>query len=247
MKILIRLFGSFSLLLLISCTSGNKRAVDQYREQFVKITAKLASEGKISLDSANLLTGQYAKLTDDSSKLIFITKIEELSKVPSIPKLTIGEYYNYFFNKFNSLKIEKLFEQAPLYGKYANSLASLLEEMDEANRQSKIFSDTRIKNLYETIETKDKAALGNYLKYGEPDEDLIYINSACKTALRTILKDPKYEVVKDNYYLKQTSEGYDYKLLIRAKNSFGANVLQEITFSLVYDPINKSYEVVKSQ
>ena len=119
-----------------------------------------------------------------------------------------------------------------------------MKEIDNANEIYNVLSDTQIKQLYEKIENKNKEALDNYLKYGEPDEDFIYINAACETALKQVLKNPDYEILKDKYYLKQTNTGYDYKLLINAKNSFGVNVKQEMTFNLKYNSFEKMYSVI---
>ncbi len=85
--------------------------------------------------------------------------------------------------------------------------------------------------------------MNDYLKYGEPKEGLIYIKSACETALLTYLNDPDYEVVKDTYYLRQTSKSYIYKMTIRGKNAFGGKILKELTFSLQYNPFDKMYQV----
>jgi hypothetical protein len=50
-------------------------------------------------------------------------------------------------------------------------------------------------------------------------------------------------VVKEKYYLKQTQKGYNYKLLIRGKNAFGAKILSEMTFSLQYNAVTRKYLV----
>ena len=153
------------------------------------------------------------------------------------------EYLKYFSDKYNLISLKKRFSVAPLYGEYADKLSKLMTEMDEANRQYNILQDQKLLKLQKLIESKNKEALEKYMKFGEPDEDLIYIQSSCEVALKSVLKDPDYEIVKDKYFLKQTATGYKYKLLIRAKNSFGAKVLQEMSFDLTYDPVDKIYRV----
>jgi len=233
-----------SFLIISACSSGYKKGDDKYFDRLNEMTSKLIVEGKISTDSSIKIINQYINLKTDSAKALFVDEFEKKVKAPPIPKMSNSEYFQYFSKKYNKIKLEKLFEQAPLYGKYADDLAGLIAEMDETNTMYNILIDSKIKQLYDKIENKNKIALDNYLKYGEPDEDFIYINAACETALKQVLKDPDYEILKDKYYLKQTNTGYNYKLLIRAKNSFGASVQQEMTFSLKYNSFDKMYKVI---
>ena len=160
-------------------------------------------------------------------------------------RLTDEEYISFYTAKFDSIQLTKRFEESPLYGKYAEELNFVLFEMSDIDSLYNIFSNKQIKSIYDKQLKKWDQAVSDYLKYGEPDEDLIWINAASKTALKSYLNDPKFEVVKEKYYLKQTKTGYDYKLQIRAKNKFNAWVLKEITFSLEYNPFDKMYVVAK--
>lgn len=231
-------------ILLSGCVTDKKKINDENFNRLKKITSKLFAEEKITADSVTKIVEQFAYIKTDSAKKIFVDEFEKKASLSSVPKLSNEEYYKLFSDKFNLIKLDKLFGQAPLYGKYANNLANLMKEIDNANEIYNVLSDTQIKQLYEKIENKNKEALDNYLKYGEPDEDFIYINAACETALKQVLKNPDYEILKDKYYLKQTNTGYDYKLLINAKNSFGVNVKQEMTFNLKYNSFDKIYSVI---
>ena len=227
-----------------ACSPGDKKINDKNFDRLKEMTSKLFAEGKISSDSITSIIQQYVLLQNDSIKTLFVDEIEKKATAPPIPKMTNDEFFKHYTDKYNLIKLDKRFGQAPLYGKYADDLAGLMAEMDETNTMYNILIDSKIKQLYDKIENKNKIALDNYLKYGEPDEDFIYINAACETALKQVLKDPDYEILKDKYYLKQTNTGYNYKLLIRAKNSFGAYVQQEMTFSLKYNSFDKMYNVI---
>lgn len=193
--------------------------------------------------------------TDDKSDSKTAKKVEKKEKKeiveekqkeePKPVRLTDEEYLKNYSAQFDSIKIVKRFEQAPLYGKYADQLNLVLLDMEKQDSLFQIFSNTKIKTLFDKKYKVWEQAISDYLKFGEPDPDFIYINAACKTALRSYLNDPKFEVVRDKYYLKQTKTGYDYKLQIRGKNKFGALILKEITFSLVYNPFDKMYSVTK--
>jgi len=195
----------------------------------------------MSADSFTMVISELISFKTDSEKIAYVSRLE---KKVMVQKMSNEEYLEHFNIFYKAIHLKKLFEQAPLYGKYANELAKVLAEMDEANRLYNIFKDNKLKQLYDKIDKDNSVALENYTKYGEPDEDFININSACKAALPNVLKDPEFEIIKDKYYLKQTSTGYKYKLLIRSKNSFGVNIQQELTFNLKFNSLDKLYEVV---
>lgn len=142
------------------------------------------------------------------------------------------------------IKLEKILNTAPLYGEYANSLAKLIEEIYKTDQNYQILTIPVVKRVYEKSNEANRIALMNYAKYGEPDRDLLIINSICKTFLDSKLNDPDYEVLKEKYYLKQTENGYKYKMTIRGKNRFNGSVIKEITFYLKYSPEDTRYYVV---
>jgi hypothetical protein len=227
-----------SFVLFASCSSNDQ---NQQLDKLTDSLTNVISGIPMSVDSLTMVISELISFKTDSEKIAYVNRLEKKVKVQ---KMSNEEYFEQFNIFYKAIHLKKLFGQAPLYGKYANELAKVLAEMDEANRLYNIFEDKKLKQLYDKIDKDNKVALENYTKYGEPDEDLIYINSACKAALPNVLKDPDFEIIKDKYYLKQTSTGYKYKLLIRSKNSFGANVQQEITFNLKYNSLDKLYEVV---
>lgn len=171
-------------------------------------------------------------------------KTEQNNKV-TVVKLSDDEYINLYKQRFDSIILEKRFGQAPLYGVYADNLNLVLLDMEKNDSLFHIFKNPKLKSIYESNYKNWKQSVSNYLKYGEPDEDLININAACKVALKKYLNDPDYEVVKDSYYLKQTSSGYNYKMKIRARNRFGALILKELMFQLIYIPSDKLYQVIQ--
>lgn len=173
-------------------------------------------------------------------------------KVSNAPqkKLTNEEYLNFYTTKFSNIKLEKMFDVAPLYKNYVDSLRNVLQDMEYNDSVFHIFENKSIKSLHDKYFKIQVQAFANYIKYGNPDDENHFFSSAsvfCEDALEQVLNDPDYEIVKDKYYLKQTSKGYDYKMLIRAKNGFGAKVLKEVTFSLKYNPFTHEYNVANVQ
>jgi len=226
------------VVIFVSCSSNEKTTqLDKLTDSLVNVVSSIP----MSTDSFTMVITELSSLKSDAEKIEYVSRLEKKIKVQ---KMNNEEYFEHFNILYKGIHLKKLFEQAPLYGKYANELAEVLAEMDEANRLYNILNDKKLKQLYDKIDKDNSKALENYSKYGEPDEDLINISSACKAALPNVLKDPEFEVIKDKYYLKQTNNGYKYKIIIRSKNSFGANVQQEMTFTLTFNSLDKLYEVV---
>lgn len=246
----IKLMTTATLLLLYSCSSTETKSTDdpkteQQVNEIADVTSELISKQLITVDSSIRIMEYWASL-NDNDKAAYVAKLKNPNAASSKSKMTNDEYIKYFSDKINAITLNKLLGQAPLYGKYADAFAEVLSEMDDMNTKYEIRKDKKIDNLYKSADKKNAQALKDYMKYGEPDEDLIYITAACKTALPQVLKDPDdFEILKDKYYLKQTSEGYNYKLLVKAKNSFNAYIQQEFTFSLKYSATDKGYYVTK--
>ena len=171
----------------------------------------------------------------------------ETKEIETTPKkLTEEEYLNSYSTQLSSIKLEKMFGIAPLYGTYADALNNVLLDMESKDSLFHIFNNKNIKSLHDKNRKIQEQALSNYIKYGNPDDEdhfFIFAQSSCETALEQVLNDPDYEIVKERYYLKQTAKGYDYKLLIRGKNAFGAKILKEMTFALQYNPMTREYIV----
>lgn len=248
-----------SMTSLISACSNSSVINREQNKTLTKTLTTLVIKNYIDQDSANKIISYYASLDNDSSRTILLSSLQNAlifpapqkkinNNISSTMQMSKEEYYNFFKTKYDSIKLTKRFGQAPLYGQYADALANIMNEIDNyQNEYSVLDKDIRLKKLYKTIDDKNNVALKNYLKYGEPDEDLLHIKAACEMELEEILKDPDYEILKDMYYLKQTNKGYDYKLLVRGKNSFGASIQQEIIFSLVYEPVSKMYIVTSTR
>lgn len=163
---------------------------------------------------------------------------------PVLKQLSNDEYYQKYSDSFDSIKLQQRFKEGgPLYKQYADELYAVLVDMKTTDSLYQILADPKLKKLFDKNLSLTEGAMANYSKYGEPDEDLVFITSACEIALGKYLNDPDYETVNDKYYLKQTSNGYDYKMKIRAKNAFGAYILKELKFSLIFDPSSQTYSV----
>jgi hypothetical protein len=122
-------------------------------------------------------------------------------------------------------------------------LADFIEEVYKTDQVYQILQIRKVNELYLNAKKANKAALINYGKYGDLDKNPVVISSTCQAALNNYLNDPDFEVVRDNYYLKQTGSGYQYKITIRAKNHFGAKIMKEIVFNLKYNPVEKNHYV----
>lgn len=169
------------------------------------------------------------------------------SEKESVIKELISYRENIYLELFkNPIKLKFANNVIPLYKKQFDETNKKLKELEAGDSLCQIFKNYRIKKIYNDAIKNNANALSNYLKYGEPNTDFIYINAACATYLKSSLNDPDYEIIKDKYYLKQTDKGYLYKMTIRGKNVYGAKILKEMTFDLRYYPDDKTYYCVKS-
>jgi hypothetical protein len=99
------------------------------------------------------------------------------SKINVSPKHpTNEEYFSLYSSKFNDVKLEKIFDIAPLYGDYADALNNILFDMETDDSLYSIFKNTQIKNLHDKNRKVQEQALMNYTKYANPkDEDAFFI------------------------------------------------------------------------
>jgi hypothetical protein len=227
------------------------------KSQYSKIPLSFKVLNTERKDVSTLLTAKTIKLIEvDVNKLVAeadvtldslsnnFKKTEDKKIIPK--RLTDEEYLTEYSSKLDNIKLEKMFAVAPLYGDYADALNNVLLDMEDVDSLFNIFKNKKIKSVHDKYRKMQEKALSDYVKYGNPDDEdhfFIFVNSACETALEQVLNDPDYDVVKDKYYLKQTAKGYNYKLIIRGKNAFGAKILKEMTFSLQYNPFTKEYDV----
>jgi hypothetical protein len=219
-------------------TNGNP--ITNWYKQLSK-GKKIALWTIASLLLIGLLSDEQTKNTDNKREIDSDSKTVETTSVPI--KLADVEYIKYFKAKSDSIKLFKMYDQIPLYYKYGTQLLSLIQEINKIDSLYKVKQIKEVNIIFEKLVDKASKATTDYLKYGEPDKDFIYINSACKTALGTYLNDPDYEIVKDKYWMIQTKKGYDYKMQIRAKNKFGALILKEMIFQLEFNSGDKMYYV----
>lgn len=240
----------------VSCKSKEEKKKDELnqasKELIIKATTKLELKKAITTDSSIAILKHYVDITRENAYLgmAYAKQIDSISKLSLsalVPKKSDTEYIYYFQSKYDQIKLENLFGQAPLYGEYANKLAAFIEEVYETDKNYQILSIEKVNQLYQEAEKANKAALINYGKYGELDKNPVALTSICQAALKTQLNDPDFEVVKENYFLIQTSSGYKYKLTIRAKNQFGAKILKEITFNIQYNAAEKNHYVASIQ
>ena len=240
----------------ISCKSKEEKKKEELKqaskELIIKATTKLEMKKAISTDSTIAILKHYVDITRESPDLgmVYAKKLDSISKLSLsalIPKKSDTEYIDYFQSKYDQIKLEKLFGQAPLYGEYADKLATFIQEVYETDQSYQILGIKKVDELYQKAKKANKAALVNYGKYGELDKNPVVITSICQAALQSQLNDPDFEVVRENYFLKQTTDGYKYKLTIRAKNHFGAKILKEITFNLKYNAAEKNHYVSSIQ
>ena len=180
-------------------------------EKRKKINKKIMKFGCLPALAFLVIVIFISVLLDKTEETNKVNKeIEKTVKIVKV-KLTDEQYISKYNAEFDSIKLIKLFGVAPLYGKYADELNEILNDIKEEDSLFNIFSNPKIKAVYNSNYKKWGNSIDNYLKYGEPDVDLIFINSAAELSLKSYLNDPDFEVVKYNYYLKQTNTGYDYQ------------------------------------
>lgn len=237
-----------------SCTSSADKKEHEKRKSIARLlvesATKLSERGIITQDSLQSILTYFGTINNQETAEQYAKHLDSLSKLKQsvlIPKMSDKEYYNYFHSKYDQIKLEKLYGQAPLYGEYADKLMAFLEEVIQTDQTYQILKIKEVNDLYQKAERTNKAALISYGKYGDLDKNPVVISSICQVALKDHLNDPDFEVVRENYYLKQTGSGYQYKLTIRAKNHFGAVIMKEINFNLKYNSIEKNHYVASIQ
>ncbi len=93
------------------------------------------------------------------------TAIEQTISTPEQKRPTDEEFVKYFQTKYDSIKLIRRWNQAPLYGEYANALAAVFNEIDSYDSIYNIGNIPQIKSIYNLAEKKNSEALKNYLKY----------------------------------------------------------------------------------
>lgn len=117
-----------------------------------------------------------------------------------------------------------------------------------------MFMDSSQKSIPLNKKLRDKAIklydtqYANYLKYGPEDAILLRADaiSRLKRGLKSNLHDPKsLEILEDRIKYGKTSKGWQFTIPYRAKNMFGAYVLESMTFSMKWDNDQRAYVVIK--
>lgn len=117
-----------------------------------------------------------------------------------------------------------------------------------------MFMDSTQKSIPLNKKLRDKAIklydtqYANYLKYGPEDAILLRADaiSRLERGLKQNLHDPKsLEILKDRIKYVKTSKGWQFTIPYRAKNMFGAYVLESMTFTMKWDNDQRAYVVIK--
>lgn len=93
------------------------------------------------------------------------------------------------------------------------------------------------------IESKKyKEATRDYLTYGQPvfKSDITY---PCEHYIKEYANDPSSVDIIDKIIEGQSKKGWFIIVKYRAKNGFGALVLQATEFEVRFDAVNKIYQV----
>ena len=173
--------------------------------------------------------------TPDSAK----NKPVDTSK--QIYTLTKKDYTKYFYNKWDSVQVVKE-DGLPQYTDYHSRLDSVTEEMLTISKldsaSSKTIKKLRLKFLNSE---KFKKASYDWLTYGNANE--VDLFAACESAFDHILDDPASLDIIDKRVTKQSKHGWIVVIRYRAKNAFGAKVLQMTAFEVRYSVADNAYYV----
>jgi hypothetical protein len=180
---------------------------------------------------------------DTISKLIIqlpkISLIKEFEKENL--KKDLIDYRDYYFitvysSTFDVTKENGIFQYKNQY----DLTKKRLLELKKADSLYDIFTNNKIKKIYNQIENVNTAAYLNLLTYGQPS--LVDLEVASKLYLEKTMNDPEsLEIVEKEAFATQYNKGYTYKMKIRGSNAFGATITQVKTFYCLYDLNSQSY------
>lgn len=134
----------------------------------------------------------------------------------------------------------------PQYETYQTEMENLLTGISKAtNNDSKLFPKLE-KMKFKWIDSKKyQETLENYMIFGQPfgESDL---TSPCKSYLEENLNDPSSLDIVDFAIEGQSKKGWIVWAKYRAKNGFGALVLQASKFIVQYSIGNKIFQVTQA-
>lgn len=182
--------------------------------------------------------------TDNNSSSTSSTEPEK--KI--IPLMTENEYLKYFQTKWDSVKLYKQngFLQ---YEDYYKNLTNVVTEMadvlmkDPAFNGSDDYKKTPLGRLCLKLSNSKRynEAASNYEIYGQPNE--YDLKAACETYLEKVLNDPSSLNIEEWDLRGQSKKGWIVYMKYRAKNAFGALVLQYSIFEVSFNSYEKWYYV----
>lgn len=147
-------------------------------------------------------------------------------------------------------KAEDFNMQVKGFPKYETYLSELDKTLEKISSLTKVSNETfpKLEKLrLKLIDSKKyKDAQKNFLMYGQPIQrnDITY---PCESYLRQNLNDPGSLDIIDTDTEGQSKKGWVVWIKYRAKNGFGALVLQVGKFEVQYNATNKEYTVINAQ
>jgi|GEM_PF-2840089 ribosome-associated translation inhibitor RaiA len=145
------------------------------------------------------------------------------------PVFTESEYLAKFKADWDSVKLETNNTGIPPYSDILNALDKIEKQMTAASQ--KIGSDS-IEKLRQKFDRskKYKIASINWLTWGQPQE--YELKSACEMWFKRSANDPSSVEFGDSGISGRSKNGWIYQATIRAKNGFGALIVQTWEFDV---------------
>ena len=186
------------------------------------------------------LIGPQPKREKKSEKQIAETKVK-----PPEPErqLTDSDYVHYFQLQWDSIKLYKengYLQYRAYYEELDRTLTNinLIITSDSINLPKLV----KLRNKYEDVSL---FAFKDYAIYGNPYGDA-ELQDACEYYLDNHLKDPGSLDVMDFVVKGKSKTGWITSMKYRAKNSFGAKVIEVATFDIRFNIQDKMFHAVSA-
>ncbi len=183
---------------------------------------------------AGFLTNYFSKINS-----------QDQESVDSEVKILKEDTIAYYQQKWDAVKLIKE-DGFPQYELYQEALQKINEEMLadlESDPNFRYDSPSKLNKLRQKFcsSKKLKDALKNYYTYGQPAT--FDLEEPCKNYLRDNLNDPGSLEVNGFKILGQAPSSWLCVMQYRAKNAYGALVMQQTTFDVKFNPANKYFFV----
>lgn len=162
-----------------------------------------------------------------------------------LPKMSDEEYVTYFENKWENVKQDTI-NGFPQYETYLNSIGDIMDEIIKIKKTDVQDTLPKLKKLQEKLLQKMLKADNNFISFGQPIGEY-ELTGAGERYLENNLNDPSSLEIIDSKVEGRSKNGWIVWTKYRAKNGFGALVMQVSKFEVRYNINVKLFEVTKAE